>query len=192
MTGTSPQSEEMVCVGRIRTAHGVRGLVLVTSFTADPDDLFAYGPLFDASGTRRFELEPTGRAQGDFLARMAGVSQRDAAKALAGTQLYVPRSVLPEPEDEDEFYYADLIGLTVLDTAGNPVGRVADVADHGGGTVIEVHPPLGGPKAALFWPFTKAVFPTVDIAGRRLVVDPPAEVPVREEDAEPDAPEAAS
>lgn len=174
--------DDTVCIGQIRTAHGVRGLVLVASFTADPDDLFAYGPVSDKSGKRRFTLVRAGEAQGDFLVRIDGVTTREAAKALASTLLYVPRAALPAPEDEDEFYYADLIGLIVEDEQGSVVGRVADVADHGGGTVIEVHPPGSGPRGAIFWPFTLAVFPTVDIAGGRLIVRPPAEIAVREED----------
>ncbi len=105
-----------VCLGAIAGAHGVRGLVKIKSFTQDPANLTAYGPLADESGRRRFEIAVTGRAKGLLVARIAGVEDRDAAQALRGVRLYVARAALPEPEEAEEFYQADLIGLAASTT----------------------------------------------------------------------------
>ena len=162
---------ERLCVGVIAGAHGVRGLVKIKSFTADPANLTAYGPLTDASGARRYQVAVTGRAKGVLLARIEGVGDRDAARALRGARLYVARAALPEPEDE-EYYHADLIGLAVEDRAGAPLGRVAAVQNFGAGDILEIERPDQG---TLLVPFTKAAVPLVDPAGGRVVVEPPEE-----------------
>jgi 16S rRNA processing protein RimM len=163
--------DERLCVGVIAGAHGVRGLVKIKSFTADPANLTAYGPLTDESGARRYQVAVTGRAKGVLLARIEGVGDRDAARALSGARLYVARAALPEPEDE-EYYHADLIGLAVEDRAGAPLGRVAAVQNFGAGDILEIERPDQG---ALLVPFTKAAVPLVDPAGGRVVVEPPEE-----------------
>jgi len=102
---------------------------------------------------------------------LAGVATREEAEALKGTRLYAPRDRLP-PLGEDEYYHADLIGLAVVDTGGAALGTVRAVLDHGAGDILEVAQPG---KAELLVPFTRAAVPTVDIAGRRIVVDPPGD-----------------
>ncbi len=163
--------DERLCVGVIAGAHGVRGLVKIKSFTDDPANLTAYGPLTDESGARRYQVAVTGRAKGVLLARIEGVGDRDAARALSGARLYVARAALPEPEDE-EYYHADLIGLAVEDRAGAPLGRVAAVQNFGAGDILEIERPDQG---TLLVPFTKAAVPLVDPASGRVVVEPPEE-----------------
>lgn len=160
---------ERVCLGRIGAPHGVRGLVRVQTFTDNPEDLLAWGPLTDADGKRRFELEIAGRSKDRLLARIAGVADRDAAGALRGVELYVERSALPAPGDE-EYYQADLIGLTAADKAGRSLGTVRAVHDFGAGPVLELAPEEG-PTTMV--PFNRAVVPGVDIAGGRLLIDAP-------------------
>lgn len=158
---------DRVCVGVVVGAHGVRGLAKVKSFTAFPPDIVSYGPLADESGGRAFRLELRGGAGKDMvLAAIEGVNDRDAATALRGTRLYVPRSALPEPEDEDEFYWSDLIGLAVLLDDGEPAGTVTAVHDFGAGTVLEVG---RGNAPSVMLPFTRAAVPEVDVAGGRVV-----------------------
>jgi 16S rRNA processing protein RimM len=157
-----------ILVGEIGRPHGVRGLVKLRSFTADPAAIAGYGPLTDEAGTRSFVL--TLLAEG--LARIEGVADRDAAQRLTGTKLYVERDRLPPPEDE-EYYLADLIGLRAETEAGESLGTVRDVEEHGAGAFLV----LEGPPERLL-PFTKAVVPVVDIAGGRLVVVLPEEVVV--------------
>ncbi|MEO1531929.1 MAG: ribosome maturation factor RimM, partial [Pseudomonadota bacterium] len=110
---------------------------------------------------------------------LSGVATREAAEALKGTRLHVPRSRLPRLPD-DEFYHADLIGLAVQDTGGAPLGRVHAVHDHGAGDMLEVR----GEGPALLLPFTRWAVPTVDLTAGLLIADPPAEAEDIEGDAE--------
>jgi 16S rRNA processing protein RimM len=164
------QQQAMVCVGQIATAHGVRGLVKLRSFTADPAAIADYGPLSDQAGTRRFAIRLVGEAKDQLIAAVEGVEDREAAMALRGARLYVPRSRLPAPEDEEEFYLVDLIGLEVITVDGEPFGRVTAIEDYGAGEVVEIARP-GAPGVAA--PFTRACFPTVDLKAGSMVIDPP-------------------
>ena len=128
-------ADSRVCVGVVAGAHGVRGLVRVKSFTDDPADIAAYGPLSDKPGRRRFTLEIVGSAKGVLLARIGGVGDRDAAEALRGLEFYVDREALPQT-DEDEFYHADLIGLPVFLENGEPYGTVRALHEFGAGDMI--------------------------------------------------------
>jgi len=169
---------DRVCLGVMVGAHGVRGLVKVKAFTAEPADVVAYGPLSNEDGSRRWCLEVVGpapgKAEGVVLARVEGVKDRDAAQALHGVRLYVERAALPAP-DEEEFYHADLIGLRVEDATGALLGTVRAVENHGAGDVLELE---GADGRALLLPFTRAAVPLVDIAGGRLVAELPVEVEV--------------
>ncbi len=160
----------------------MRGLVKVRSHTADPADIVAYGPLADAAG-RVFRLKVMHQVKDSVVVAVEGVADRNAAETLRGIDLYVDRAVLPAPEEEDEFYLADLIGLTGVTQAGETFGTVRAVQDFGAGDVLEIAPAAGGPT--LYLPFTREVVPQVDLAAGRLVVVPPAEIEVgAEEEAE--------
>ncbi len=172
--------DSRILLGVIGRAHGVRGLVRVTSHTAEPTDLTAYGPLTDDRG-RRFVLRWVGESVAE-VSELVGetvvkVADRSAAERLTNTRLYVDRSALPAAE-EDEFYLADLIGLTAADAEGSAIGTVAVVHDYGAGVSLEIARD-GAP--ALLVPFTRAVVPEIDVAAGRLVVLPPAEAPTGEE-----------
>ncbi len=166
---------QSVCLGVIVAPHGVRGAVKIKTFTELPENIAAYGPLSDEKGRRQFTLRHF-RVQGEVIvAQLEGIADRDAAEGLKGLRLYVPRAALPAPE-EDEFYLADLVGLPAETAEGKRVGTVLAVHDFGAGDVLELRQPIGG---TIFLPFTRAVVPVVDIAGGRLVVDPPPEVEVK-------------
>jgi 16S rRNA processing protein RimM len=158
-----------VCLGIITAAHGVKGMVRVKSFAAEPESFTRYGPLEDEAG-RGVALELVGAAKGVLLARVTGTADRDAADRLRGTRLYLPRAALPAPGD-DEYYHADLLGLAVELGDGTVLGRVRAVHDFGAGDAIEVERAAGG---TVLLPFTRAAVPVVDLAGGRLVVEPPA------------------
>jgi 16S rRNA processing protein RimM len=168
-------------LGVIGRAHGVRGLVKVASHTADPADLTAYGPLSDAEG-RQYVL----RWKGDGVAEVSRladgqerrVTDRNDAEKLTNTRLFVDRSALPVA-DEEEFYITDLIGLAVVGADGQALGTVQTVHDYGAGASLEI-PRSPGPP--LLIPFTAACVPTVDIAAGRVVVVPPDEVIVPEQE----------
>ena len=164
-------SDGRVCLGVIVGAHGVRGQVKIKSFAEEPGDVAAYGPLADESGTRTFTVKVTGRAKGTVVARIDGVSDRDQALALRGTQLFVDRGVLPEPEAES-FYHADLIGLAAEDKDGRPLGRVVAVQNYGAGDLLEVAAPDGSSE---LFAFTRNVVPVVDLGGGRVIIAVPDE-----------------
>ncbi len=165
-------AEKRILVGEIGRPHGVRGLVKLRSFTADPLAIAAYGPLTNEAGTERYAI--TVLAEG--LAKVEGVADRDAAQRLTGLKLYVERAALPPP-DEEEFYLADLVGLAARDAADQPLGVVAAVEDHGGGAILVLETSQG----EVLLPFTKAVVPVVDVAGGYVRVLPPAELLAGEE-----------
>jgi 16S rRNA processing protein RimM len=171
--------KDRILVGRFGAAHGIKGEVRLQSFTGDPKAIGTYKPLTDAKG-RPFALTSLRPVKGDlFVARVQGVSDRTAAEALVNIELFVPRAALPSP-DEDEFYLTDLIGLTVHDTDGTPLGTVNDILNFGGGDILEVAPDAGG--ETLLFPFTKEIVPEIDLAGRVIVVAPPIEIDASGED----------
>lgn len=159
---------QRVCVGVISGVHGVRGVVRVKPFTESPDEIDAYGPLEDESGSRRFSLEVIGTGKGVVLCAIDGVEDRTAAEKLRGTKLYVARAALPALDEEDAFYHSDLLGLAVVFADGTRVGSVAAVYDFGAGDVVEIAGDAGGTAMI---PFTREAVPTVDLEGGRLVVE---------------------
>jgi 16S rRNA processing protein RimM len=163
---------DRIRVARIGAAHGVRGEVKLWSFTEDPLAVANYGPLESEDGSRRFEIE-TARPGKDFLvARIAGVSDRNAAEKLRNTDLFVPRDRLPPIEEADTFYHADLIGLSAVDKDGSTLGTVIAIYNFGAGDLIEIAP--GGGDEPLLLPFTETVVPTIDLKAGRIVIVPPA------------------
>ena len=161
-----------VLVGRFGAAQGVRGEIRLKSYTADPLAIGGYGPLSDESGAKTFEIERLRPIKDDMLvAKVKGLSDRDGAQALTGLSLYVAREKLPPP-GEDEFYIADLIGLIAVTPEGETIGTVKNVANYGAGDILEIAPPAG---ESFFAPFTKAVAPTLDFAGGRIVIIRPVE-----------------
>ncbi len=159
----------LLLVGRIAAAHGLRGLVKLQCFTAEPESIGRYGPLSDATGKRVFEVTVLNPVKGGVLASIKGVGDRTAAEKLRGVELYMPRDRLP-PAGEGEYYHADLVGLAVELKDGTPFGRVQAVENYGAGDLLAIVRPGGRPVSL---PFTDPVVPVVDIAGGRIVVDPP-------------------
>ena len=159
-----------ICLGQIGAAHGVRGEVRLRSFTSDPAAIADYGPLETEDG-RVLEIETLRPAKDHFVARLAGIRDRDAASALTNAKLYVPRERLPQTESADEFYHADLIGLAAVDQTGRTLGTVVAIHNFGAGDLIEVKPQAGGNTELV--PFDVTHAPEVDIASGRIVIHPP-------------------
>lgn len=188
MTGeTEPHGDgsvRRVLLGHIAGAHGIRGAVLVRSYTEDPEAIAAYGPLEDEAGAITYSLTVEGGTAKGLICRVAGVDDRTAAETLKGVGLYVPRDRLPPPED-GLYYHVDLIGLEARTEDGATLGRVVAVLNYGAGDILEVQPQ--GSKRTDLYPMTKAVVHTVDIAGGAVVIDPPGEVDVEGEAGQEDA-----
>ena len=166
----NPVTEGMICLGQIVAAHGVRGGLKVRSFTAEPGDVAAYGPLTTDAGAALVLRVERVLGPGMVLARADIVADRNAAEALCGTGLYVARDALPEPDDDESWYQADLIGLSVDLADGTRIGRVRAVHDFGAGDVLELELADGD---MAYLPFTMQAVPEVRIAEGRLVADPP-------------------
>lgn len=161
---------DLVLLGIVGAPHGVKGEVRIKAFTADPLDIAAYGALVDDQG-RRFEIAEVRPAKEVVIARLKGVTSREAAELLNGVKLHVDRASLPEVEDEDEFLHADLIGCAVVDAAGKSLGKVTSIENYGAGDLLDIRTPDG---RSVLLPFTKAFTPRIDTAAKRIEADPPA------------------
>ncbi len=161
--------DNLICVGAIMGAFGVRGEVRLKSFCADPSAIETYSPLVTESG-ERYEVELVRSVKGGFGARLSNVQDKEAADALRSTKLYARREDLPSLPD-DEYYHSDLVGLEVLDTGGARLGKVISVQDFGAGDILEIAGK--GLKEAVMLPFTLVNIPTVDIKAGKIIADPP-------------------
>jgi len=174
-------------VGRIGDAWGLKGWFKVQSYASPPEAILS---------ARRWHLRPSSRApstlhlpsvleirevreHGDGIVAIAeGIADRSGAEALRGARIYIRRASFPQA-GVDEFYWADLVGLEVVNRDGIVLGEVIGLIDTGPHSVLRIAPPrpaqgAGGPVAAAderLIPFVSAYVDTVDLAGRRIVVD---------------------
>lgn len=140
------------------------------SFTEDPAAIADYGPLETKAG-KQFNIASIRAAKDHFVVRIEGITDRDEAAKLCNLDLYVPRDRLPPIEDDDTYYQADLIGLAAVTPDGKTIGTVTAMHNFGAGDLIEIATTQGGEPLLL--PFTQAIVPEVDIAGRKVVVELP-------------------
>ncbi len=159
-------TDTRILLGHIAGAHGIKGEVLIKSYTGDPLAVADYGPLTDDRG-RTHVIASVRPSNKGVIARIKGVSDRNAAEALKGTALYVERGAMPEPEEGD-YYHADLIGLKAVRPGGHELGKVVAVQNFGAGDLLELQ--LPGARQTEFVPFTDACVPEVDIKGGTVTV----------------------
>jgi 16S rRNA processing protein RimM len=173
MDRSGRSSDRLILMGVFGAPQGVRGEVRVKSLTGEPSAIGAYGPLTDKGRTRAFTFESLRLLKDDMLvARVTGVSTREAAEALNGVEIFARRDQLPPP-NEDEFYYDDLVGLEAVDAAGAPLGRIVSLMNYGAGDVLEIAPV--GRGETLLLPFTKGIAQHIDFDAGRIVIEPPRE-----------------
>lgn len=160
-----------VCIGIIKGAFGVQGDVRVHPLTEDPQSLGRYGLLHTDTGLKDISvrLKQTIRG-GHYVVRLSCVNTREEGEAMKGTKLYVPRTVLPEPNEEDDFYYIDLIDLHV-NYQNEVIGKVLAVQNFGADDLLEVQ--LAADNRVVFVPFTKECVPVVSIAEGYVTITPP-------------------
>jgi 16S rRNA processing protein RimM len=163
-------SDTRIIVGAIAGSFGVHGEVRLKSFCVPPEAIADYSPLYTEDGSRSFDIVLERSIKNGFAVHLSGVNNKEDADALKGVTLFADRDQLPSLPD-DEFYYTDLVGLDVYDTGGTKLGVVRVVVDHGAGDLLEVYAPTMKTPALL--PFTKAAVPTVDLAAKRIIADPP-------------------
>ncbi|WP_186832422.1 ribosome maturation factor RimM [Micromonospora endolithica] len=178
----------MLIVGRIGKPHGIRGEVTVEVRTDEPEDRFAPGAVLRTEPGARPRDEPgavpvayrvpaelTVEAarfhQGRLLVAFEGVLDRDTAEALRGTMLAVDSGDVTPPEDPEEFHDHQLVGLAVVTPGGDSLGEVVRIDHAPASDLLVLRRPEG--RTALI-PFVRAIVPEVDLAGGRVVVDPPA------------------
>lgn len=189
----------LLIVGRIGKPHGIRGEVTVEVRTDEPEARYAPGAVLctepgatpRVAAPRRGAAEPAEAVapgvayevpaeltvesarwhQGRMLVAFEGVLDRETAEALRGTLLGVDSASVAPPEDPEEFHDHQLVGLAVVTPAGEHLGEVAKIDHAPASDLLVLRRPQGG--SALI-PFVKAIVPEVDLAGGRVVVDPPA------------------
>ena len=158
-----------VLLAAVMGAQGLKGEVKAKLFTAAPDALPRYGVLHTSSG-RKLKITAYRPAKaGEAVIAFEGVSDRNAAEALKGTELFVDRAALPQA-DEDEFYHADLIGLEARDSEGRVLGKVSAIQNYGASDVIELQRTDGD---HVLLAFSKETVPMLNIAAGYIVVAVP-------------------
>lgn len=175
----TPWPADAIEVGRIGEAWGLKGGFRVHAYAEPPLALLAASrwhlgapdELRPASPALPTTLEIAHvRARGDgYVASSPAVTDRTAAEALRGARVFVARSDFPEP-DSDEFYWTDLIGMTVANRDGVVLGCVAGLLDNGAQSILRVQPPAADARELLI-PFVAHYVDSVDLAGRRIAVD---------------------
>jgi 16S rRNA processing protein RimM len=160
-----------IVVGRCGAAHGVRGWIHVQSFTDPPENLIEYLPWFVRTAGGQTELRVVAHRphRHGFVVRLDGVEDREAAERLRGSEIVIDERQLPPP-DADEYYWKDLIGLRVVDTAGGVLGEVTGIMDTAGHDVLVVKPPETD-AAEMLIPFVGAIVLSVDLEAGRIVAD---------------------
>jgi 16S rRNA processing protein RimM len=161
-------AEQFICLGVIASPIGIRGEVRVKTFTDEPEGLADYGTLITGSEGREVDVLAVRVVKGGLGMFLEGVTDRDAADALKGTELGVYREALGGTEDDETFYHVDLIGLEVRDMGGETIGDVKTVHDFGGGDVLELN--LTANVKTELVPFRMETVPEVDIEGGFLVL----------------------
>jgi 16S rRNA processing protein RimM len=161
--------EQLLAVGRVARAHGVRGRILLVPYNSSSDSLTRVTALWLAAGSTppdRYEVTRAERTSQGYLIALRGVEDRDAAAALRGREAFVDRSALPAP-DAGEIYAADLIGFCVVDALGTERGRVIELETAGPQELLRVR----GPQREWLVPF--ALVQEIDEVARRILVDAP-------------------
>lgn len=136
----SPQGEgvKRICIAKIATAHGIKGLVKLHVFAEDinllKNDLFT-----SDTGDKKLSIKLKNATAKHWIAEVEGITDRDDAEKLRGTALYINQDALPKPED-GAFYFTDLIGLQCVDTKDKDIGKVIAVENFGAGDLLEIQP----------------------------------------------------
>jgi 16S rRNA processing protein RimM len=166
------ESDGLLVIGRLLAPHGVRGWIKFRSFTENPIACFDFSPwTIRSAGSPslpRREIEVLEcREQGElFLLRLAGIDDRDQAQRLSGTDVSVPANSLPELDDS-EYYWRELIGMSVRNNLGSSLGQVTDVMNNGAHDILVVR----ASERERLIPFLAPYLQSVERSTREIVVD---------------------
>lgn len=173
------EQNDLVLLGRIGAAHGIRGEVRIQSFTENPLDIVSYSPLITSRPDLTITISKARVAKTVLVASLKDITDRNEAETLNGVELFVPRDALPDIDEEDDFYYSDLIGLDAQLEDGSSFGQVKNVVNFGAGDILEVTQKNG--QIALL-PFTKKTAPTVKLSEGYIVLVLPDEIIIEGEE----------
>lgn len=158
----------MVVMGQLGTPFGVKGWVRIFADTEYPDSLLDYPVWYleTATGWQAFDIEAAEMHAKGLVAKLAGIDDRDLIASMRNRKIAVPRRELPETED-GEYYWSDLIGLSVVNLAGESLGKVTQLLETGANDVLV----LRDVDTERLLPFVDAVVKSVDIAAALITVD---------------------
>ncbi len=162
-----------ILIGKITSAHGIKGAVNIISYTENPADIGKYSQIFDKNNNIvkiKLISKAKGKNRDIFIAEMVGINTRNDADLVRNTELFIDRGQLSEVAD-DEFYYVDLIGLAALNMSGEKFGRVIDVNDFGAGGMIEIE--FDEEKKREVFPFNNDIVPEVNLKKGYLKINFP-------------------
>lgn len=165
--------DDLVLVGHVTGAYGIHGWVRIKPYSADADAmLHAKTWWLDKPVLRDVDMMQAKHHGDDVVARLVGVVDRNAAEALKGASVQIRRSHFP-PLTDDEFYWVDLIGLTVENLQGECLGSVIGLMDNGAQAILQVQAPVSGSEKPKEWliPFVDQFVKTVDQQARKITVD---------------------
>lgn len=167
------EREGMICLGAVFGASGVRGAVRIKIFTEDLNAISDYGPVtvfsHDYPEGQKYKVKILHSVKGGVAATLRGVNDRNKAEGLKGAMLYIEKSALPELEEDDGFYFEDLVGLWARDINDKQFGKVEGVFNFGAGDIVEVN--LSKEKGKRMYPFTDEIVPIVNIQEGFLVIN---------------------
>lgn len=161
--------ENLVRLGHISSAQGLKGDVRIHSETENPLDICNYGILWDAMKEKSFSLKFKHMHKGKLICHIDNIDNRNEAEALHGMLLCVEREKLPQLE-EDEYYYSDLEGLDVLNISGEKIAIIKAVQDFGAGTMLDII--LLADRRSIYIPFTEVFVPEVNISQNFVKINP--------------------
>jgi 16S rRNA processing protein RimM len=172
VSGSGPEGQQFVLMGRFGAPHGVRGDLKLSSFAQDPSALARYDGLRLGDG-REVRLTHLRLIKNNLcVVHVQGIDSRTAAQVLTHQELLLPRAALPATA-QDEFYLTDLIGLKAIGPDGEVIGMVSDVVNYGAGDILEIKPVEG---EVFLLAFTRAHVPAVDCAGGTISIILPDEI----------------
>ncbi len=156
-----------ICLGEIVAAHGIKGHVKIKTYTANPENLRTYKTMVDEKGRHFTVSHVRASSPHSVIAFVQGITTRNQAEELRGTQLYITRDQLPQTE-HDEFYHEDLIGLRVNDTEGTCYGKILGVQNFGAGEFFDIK----DDDKIITLPFNKDAVIDINIEAGIMTIDP--------------------
>lgn len=166
------QEDPDICIGVITSVHGVKGYVKIRTFTNKPSDVTTFQNVFDEAGNN-YKVSVVFPKKDYLIASLDGINNRNQAEPLRNTKLYIKRSELPTPKN-NEFYHADLVGMEARSHDGSKFGIVKNVVNFGAGDILEIYDVTS--EKVVYYPFKKQYVPVIDIVERYITVNPLEEV----------------